>query len=876
MGLFVLQETAAGFALFKAKDKKVLKKDDFSAEVETAEGINGLLKLKHFEKFDSAATALEEVAALVEGKVSPMLAKLLDSLKDEKKASLAVADPKLGQAINKLPGLTLTPISDSSTNDIYRAIRDHLPSLIPGLLPETISTMSLGLSHSLSRHKLKFSPDKVDTMIVQAISLLDDLDKELNTYAMRVKEWYGWHFPEMGRIVNDNLAYARVILKVGMRSNTSNTDLSDILPEEIETAIKAAAEVSMGTEITEEDLDNIQLLAEQVVGFTEYRQQLSSYLTTRMQAIAPNLTELVGDLVGARLIAHAGSLMSLAKSPASTIQILGAEKALFRALKTKHDTPKYGLIYHASLVGQATGKNKGKIARMLAAKAAIGLRVDALSSWSAEGEGAGDDVDEEERSAHGVMSRSKIENQLRKLEGKPLLPRGVAVGPNGKAAAPGKWEIKEARKYNADADGLAGDEPAAVAPITPKSEKKSKKEKKEKKEKVEVEAPPKKLIEEVQTEDEQDSDAEDSDEEMADVDAGLGLVAPSSNGTKAKIVGDETNGANDSETSDDDRGKSKQWTSSILGNTKAAKKARKVERHQRKLAKATGKKVKEAAKPKPMTLEIDPDVALAAAAGISLEKYKRKAARGAIEIGSDGQPIVHSKKDLKKQKKLEAKLASATPDTSSKKRKLDDEAVEKSEKKKKKKHRRDDRDRPRRGGGGGGGGFRWKEKRRDNDERDGGEKRLERGYRKLSRSPRRERERERERASDKKGGASVEDKFGVAEKFGTSTSSSKKPTEDGDGDKPPERAPAAPAVNNGEPMIIVHVNDRLGTKAAIPCLASDPIKLFKAQVAARIGRQPHEILLKRQGERPFKDQLTLEDYGVSNGVQIDLEIDTGE
>ncbi|ESZ97314.1 nucleolar protein NOP58 [Sclerotinia borealis F-4128] len=467
--LFILTETAAGLVLFKA-DKKLLKSDDVASEIETAEGINGLLKLKQFQKFDSAATALEEVASLVEGKVSPMLAKLLDTLKDEKKASLAVADPKLGQAINKLPGLTLTPISDSKTNDIFRGIRDHLPSLIPGLLPEHISTMSLGLSHSLSRHKLKFSPDKVDTMIVQAISLLDDLDKELNTYAMRVKEWYGWHFPEMGKIVNDNLAYARVILKVGMRVNTSSTDLADILPEEIEAAIKAAAEVSMGTEITEEDLENIKLLADQVVGFTEYRQQLSSYLSARMQAIAPNLTELVGELVGARLIAHAGSLMSLAKSPASTIQILGAEKALFRALKTKHDTPKYGLIYHASLVGQATGKNKGKIARMLAAKAAIGIRVDALSDWSAQGEGKGDDVDDEERSALGVTSRAKIERHLRGLEGKPLLPRGVAVGPNGKStSAPGKWEVKEARKYNADADGLAGDEPAAAIPVREKN-----------------------------------------------------------------------------------------------------------------------------------------------------------------------------------------------------------------------------------------------------------------------------------------------------------------------------------------------------------------------------------------------------------------------
>ncbi|PSS25306.1 hypothetical protein M430DRAFT_94770 [Amorphotheca resinae ATCC 22711] len=509
MGLFVLSETSAGFALFKARDKKILKES--SAEIETADGINGLLKLKQFEKFSSAAEALEEVASLVEGKVSPLLAKLLDSLKDEKKASLAVADPKLGQAINKLPGISLTPISDSSTNDLYRAIRDNLSSLIPGLLPENISTMSLGLSHSLSRHKLKFSPDKVDTMIVQAIALLDDLDKELNTYAMRVKEWYGWHFPEMGRIVNDNLAYSRIILKVGMRTNTSATDLSDILPEEIETAVKAAAEVSMGTEITEEDLDNIKLLAEQVVGFTEYRQQLSSYLTARMQAIAPNLTELVGELVGARLIAHAGSLMNLAKSPASTIQILGAEKALFRALKTKHDTPKYGLIYHASLVGQATGKNKGKIARMLAAKAAIGLRVDALSDWSAQGEGKGDDVDEEERSALGVTSRAKIERHLRALEGKPLLPRGVAVGPNGKpVATPGKWEVKEAKKYNADADGLAGDEPAAIAPASDKKAKKGKKEK--------VEEVKKPLIEEVsdKSESEGESESEDSDEEMED------------------------------------------------------------------------------------------------------------------------------------------------------------------------------------------------------------------------------------------------------------------------------------------------------------------------------------------------------------------------
>ncbi|KAF3766255.1 Nop domain-containing protein [Cryphonectria parasitica EP155] len=503
MPLFVLSETSVGYALFKAKDKKLLDDGDLDSRLQSADKINNELKLKEIVKWDSAAQGLEEVAGLVEGKVTPMLTQLLESIKDEKKVSLAVSDAKLGSAINKLPQFNITPVADSSTTELYRNIRAHLTDLIPGLQSENIRSLALGLSHSLSRHKLRFSPDKVDVMIVQAISLLDDLDKELNTYAMRVKEWYGWHFPELGKILNDNLAYARVILAVGLRTNTSKTDLSDILPEEIETAVKAAAEVSMGTEISEEDLLNISMLADHVVRYTEVRQQLSSYLESRMKAIAPNLTELVGTLVGARLIAHAGSLMSLAKNPGSTIQILGAEKALFRALKTKHATPKYGLIYHSSLVGQATGKNKGKIARQLAAKTALGIRADALSEWVNED---GEEADEEERTALGVAARAKIENNLRRLEGRPLVPKGIAVGPNGQAAdAPSKFDIKEARKYNIDADGLTGDEPAAAEP-TPKKEKKDKKDKKEKKSKKE-----KPLIQEV------------DDEEMDD--------APISNGT---------------------------------------------------------------------------------------------------------------------------------------------------------------------------------------------------------------------------------------------------------------------------------------------------------------------------------------------------------
>ncbi|KAI7127828.1 hypothetical protein KC352_g31767, partial [Hortaea werneckii] len=148
MTLFILTETSAGYALLKAKDKKLLKRDDLAEEAASAEGVCSLLKLKQFKKFDSASSALEEAAALTESKVTPMLSSLLDDLKEEKKATLAVADPKLGTAIAKLPGLSISPVADSTTADLYRAIREHLPSLIPGLMPQEISTMSLGLSHS--------------------------------------------------------------------------------------------------------------------------------------------------------------------------------------------------------------------------------------------------------------------------------------------------------------------------------------------------------------------------------------------------------------------------------------------------------------------------------------------------------------------------------------------------------------------------------------------------------------------------------------------------------------------------------------------------------------------------------------------------------
>jgi len=456
--MLVLLETAAGFGLFKVLDEgKVKDATDLSKDFETPEKAAKMVKLKKFSRFTDQEDALVAATAMVEGKLDKSLKKFLKKniVDKELNDDLIVSDAKVGGLIKEK--LNIGVQCDSSTLEVLRGVRQQFASLVPDISEAAMRQMTVGLSHSLSRHKLKFSPDKVDTMVIQAIGLLDDLDKEINTYSMRIKEWYGWHFPEMSRIVNDNVLYAKVIKEMGMVKNAATTDLSDVLPEDMEEELKSAAQVSMGTEISEEDLENINLLCTQTLSLQDYRTELYDYLKNRMAAIAPNLTILVGELVGARLISHAGSLMNLAKHPASTVQILGAEKALFRALKTKKDTPKYGLIYHASVIGQAAPKHKGKISRVLAAKCALSIRVDALGDTS--------------EATIGLEDRVKVEERLRQLEGK-------SSGKVNKAAK----SKSQLEKYDAPTDTSGYND---AADSTLKSSKKRKKEESEEAEEAE-------------------------------------------------------------------------------------------------------------------------------------------------------------------------------------------------------------------------------------------------------------------------------------------------------------------------------------------------------------------------------------------------------
>ncbi|KAJ7367829.1 Nop-domain-containing protein [Mycena albidolilacea] len=445
--MLVLYETAMGYCLFKVGDPAKVESDDLWKEFESPEKASKLLKLKAIHRFHSTATAVEDITALQNGKLGKGLKDFLTEEvvdKGKGKESLVVIDPHLSRAISKKLSINVSALEEKN-QDLWRGIRSQLTALLNGVDPKDLATMSLGLSHSLSRFKLKFSPDKVDTMIVQAIALLDDLDKEINIYAMRVKEWYGWHFPEMAKIIVDNIAYAKVIRLMGFRTNASSTSFAAILPEDLEEVLKAAAEISMGTEISDSDIAHIHSLCDQVISISAYRTQLAEYLRNRMNAIAPNLTVLVGELVGARLISHAGSLLSLAKHPASTVQILGAEKALFRALKTKHDTPKYGLIYHASLIGQAPPKLKGKMARMVATKAALSIRVDALTDMDGKSEPTSSSI--------GIENRAKLESRLRALEHQGDLSGARRFADGGKKQE--KFEFGgETKTYNTQTDAV--------------------------------------------------------------------------------------------------------------------------------------------------------------------------------------------------------------------------------------------------------------------------------------------------------------------------------------------------------------------------------------------------------------------------------------
>lgn len=387
--MLILIENANGYALLERNKKKKRK--------HTIENLT-LHSLYHFQtRFE----ALNSIEKLIRGKVPKNLKKFIKNSLAQRR-SLIINDSRLKTSLEKNFGQNSIKIKKKGS--LFREVRKNLSYLFKNYKFYSENSKILSLAHSLYCNKLKISGEKIDTMITQAIKLFDDLEKELNNYSMRLREWYGWHFPELSSLISDNIIYAKIVSKIETREKLKFLDLTDFISLELQHEIKEASDISLGVNIFADDLASILSLSGQIISFSEFKNLLQKYIKNRMYTIAPNITAIIGEKVGARLISHAGSLANLSKLPASTIQVLGAEKNLFKAFKNKNFTPKYGIIYHANLINTTPSHIRGKISRITSGKITLSARVDALGVTKYGG-------------SIGLRNKKKIEHRLRQLEG---------------------------------------------------------------------------------------------------------------------------------------------------------------------------------------------------------------------------------------------------------------------------------------------------------------------------------------------------------------------------------------------------------------------------------------------------------------------------
>lgn len=245
---------------------------------------------------------------------------------------------------------------------------------------QDLSIWNRNVSIELAKLRIKGASEKRDLIVGQAIQTLDDLDRTVNLFMGRLREWYGVYFPEMDRLIEKHETYSRLVMKLGLKENyTFEAVQAEGIPNERSELLAKTAQSSMGADISETDLTQIQTLSRDVLTLYELRKSMENYVDKTMEELAPNVRAVAGALLGARMIAIAGSLQNLAMRPASTIQVLGAEKALFRSLKTGARPPKHGLIFQHTLLHDAKRWQRGKIARVIAGKLSIAARADAFS-----------------------------------------------------------------------------------------------------------------------------------------------------------------------------------------------------------------------------------------------------------------------------------------------------------------------------------------------------------------------------------------------------------------------------------------------------------------------------------------------------------------
>ena len=281
---------------------------------------------------------------------------LLDILKKKSIDAQLMNNEKIEIIQSSKPKILIDSGFATDENDVMKKLRDF--------------------ALELSSSKISEVSESPDLHITLAINTLDETDKIINGISSRLREWYGLHFPELDNIIDSINGYSQIVLS-GKRENISKEDFEKAgFPESKVEMLSLVREKSRGGDMTEKNLAIVQTLAKQILDLFDLRKTIEEHVDQQMKEEAPNISAVLGTAVGARILARAGSLSKLASMPASTIQVLGAEKALFRSLKTGSNPPKHGIIFQHAIVHAAPRWQRGKIARAIAAKAAIAARVD--------------------------------------------------------------------------------------------------------------------------------------------------------------------------------------------------------------------------------------------------------------------------------------------------------------------------------------------------------------------------------------------------------------------------------------------------------------------------------------------------------------------
>lgn len=380
-GLFLLEKTG------KISEKALFPRNPKDAALSLSEVRKGNLPQEYSEFLEKLSKVkLEEVT--VDNEALATIARRIGTFK----VLLDEREPAITRLRNRLPSILVRLRVIESKDEYERFVRD--------------------VSMELAKTAITEATTKRDLYAIQTVRCIEDLDKTMNLLAGRIREWYGLHFPELDRLVEKHDSYIRLVQNLGTRESFSYENLvGQGIPQDRATAISEAAQRSAGAEMATPDMEWLRDVSATVLQLYKLRETAEKYTDKIMAEVAPNMTSVLGAILSAKLISMGGSVENIAKMPASTLQVLGAEKALFRTLKTGARPPKHGIIFQYGAIHQSPKWLRGRIARAVAGKLAIAARMDAYG---------GGDV--------GEKFRNELDAKIRRLkeryEGQPPRKKG--------------------------------------------------------------------------------------------------------------------------------------------------------------------------------------------------------------------------------------------------------------------------------------------------------------------------------------------------------------------------------------------------------------------------------------------------------------------